>query len=64
MQWFSWRRPFVRALTFVNDLFLNTVAYEIKIIFPQEKNLEKKAERDDHIVWVELNAEGYPAAEK
>ena len=25
MQWFSWRYPFVRASTFVNNLFLNTV---------------------------------------
>ena len=27
MQWFSWHRPFVRASTFVNNLFLNTVIY-------------------------------------
>ena len=25
MQWFSWSHPFVRASTFVNNLFLNTV---------------------------------------
>ena len=32
MQRFLWRHPFVQALTFVNNLFLNTVTFTFWVI--------------------------------
>ena len=36
MQRFSWRRPFVQVSTFVNNLFLNTVLFQVVLYMLRE----------------------------